>query len=118
MPTSSDPVAVDAIRKIGPHVHERASSTAFAVGQEIRVRRMRPEGHHRCPRYVRGAVGEIEKVVGADPVPGLQADQRVTEPCYTVRFSSTDLFGDEATDGEPPYQLLIDLWERYLEPVT
>jgi hypothetical protein len=35
-----------------------------------------------------------------------------------VRFTSTDLFGDRATDGEPSYQLLIDLWERYLETVT
>ena len=37
------------------------------------------------------------------------------ECVYTVRFSSVDLFGDRSGDGEPPYVLLIDLWERYLE---
>ena len=29
-----------------------APSPRFAVGDRVRVRRMRPEGHHRCPRYV------------------------------------------------------------------
>ena len=41
-------------------------------GDRVRVRRMRPEGHHRCPRYVRGVVGEVERVCGADPVPGVR----------------------------------------------
>ena len=40
------------------------------------------------------------------------------ECVYTVRFSSVDLFGDRSGDGEPPYVLLIDLWERYLEAAT
>jgi nitrile hydratase len=75
---------------------------------------MRPEAHHRCPRYLRGALGEVERVLGADPVPDAD-DEDDVEPVYTVRFSSMDLFGDQTEAGEPPYVLLIDLWERYLE---
>jgi hypothetical protein len=59
-------------------------------------------------------VGDVERVLGADPVPDA-ADENDVEPVYTVRFSSVDLFGDQTEAGEPPYVLLIDLWESYLE---
>jgi nitrile hydratase len=112
-PSYSDPQTVSAIREgFGPHIHGDVVDPAFEVGDRVRVRRMRPEAHHRCPRYVRGAVGEVERVCGSDPVPAID-DER--EPVYTVRFASVDLFGDRTDQGEPPYVLLIDLWERYLE---
>ena len=50
----------------------------------------------------------------AEPLPFRRAADDL-ECVYTVRFSSVDLFGDRSGDGEPPYVLLIDLWERYLE---
>jgi nitrile hydratase subunit beta len=115
MPLSSDPAVVETIRTIGPHEHEPATSPAYSVGDRVQVRRMRPHHHHRCPRYLRGAPGHIEKLLGADPVPGLDTAEPVREPCYTVQFSSLDLFGDRTGDGEPAYVVLIDLWERYLE---
>jgi nitrile hydratase len=118
LPVGSDPDAVAFIRGIGPHSHERAPTAAFAAGDRVRVRRMRLESHHRCPRYVRGAVGTIEKLLGSDPVPGLPDGEQVREPCYTVQFSSVDLFGDATDRGEPPHAVLIDLWERYLEGVA
>jgi nitrile hydratase len=114
-PVRNDPLMAELIRGLGPHHHRVANRTRYQVGAPVRVRRTRPEGHHRCPRYVRGAVGEIEKVIGADPVPGVAGPHAVREPCYTVRFDSVELFGDRTADGEPPYVLLIDLWERYLE---
>jgi nitrile hydratase len=116
-PTSTDPAVVAIIRGLGPHQHTPADHPAFAVGDTVRVRRMRPERHHRCPRYLRGAEGRIEKVLGDDPVPGLRPDEAVSETCYTVGFSSVDLFGDPP-DGERPHTVLIDLWERYLEGGT
>jgi len=109
-PTRQDPAVTEVIRNLGPHTHQPATGAAWSVGARVRVRRMRPEAHHRCPRYLRGVVGEVEKVLGADPAPGAENE---LEPCYTVRFSSVDLFGER--DDEPPYTLLIDLWERYLE---
>ena len=118
MPVSSDPATVEAIRGIGPHRHGPLEHPAFRAGDRVRVRRMRPERHHRCPRYLRGVVGDVEKVLGADPVPGLAKADQVDEACYTVRFSSVDLFGDRIAAGEAPYTLFIDLWERYLEGVA
>ena len=112
VPRREDPHLVEVIRSIPPHHHGEAESPQFSAGAQVRVRRMHPEGHHRCPRYVRGVVGEVERLLGADPAP---EDEEV-EPCYTVRFSSVDLFGDQTEAGEAPYTLLIDLWERYLEP--
>lgn len=114
MPYRSDPAVVALIGAMQPELLEPVTESAFEEGERVRVRRMRPEQHHRCPRYVRGAVGLIERVLGADRVPGVPYREHEVEPCYTVQFSSVDLFGDD----QPSHQLLIDLWERYLEPVT
>src|SRR6202011_2024106 len=38
----------------------------FGRGDRVRVRRMHPGGHTRCPRYVRGVAGVVECVRGAD----------------------------------------------------
>jgi len=84
----------------------------FAVGERVRVQRMHPEEHNRCPRYVRGVVGEIERIPGADYRPGVPMSPEVLEPVYTVRFDSVDLWGEQ---DEPAFDLFIDLWQSYLE---
>ncbi|MEM7288169.1 MAG: SH3-like domain-containing protein, partial [Actinomycetota bacterium] len=89
-----------------------ASAPAFAVGDRVRVRRVRPEAHHRSPRYLRGVAGTVETVAGDDHLPGARRDRAVSAAVYTVAFTSTDIWG--ATD-EPPFELMIDLWEPYLE---
>jgi len=101
-----------------PHIETPVTSSSFAVGDRARVRRMRPEHHHRCPRYVRGVEGEVERVVSVDPVPGTGPGEEAAEPVYTMRFASTDLWGDRADDDEPAFTVLVDLWERYLEPTS
>ncbi len=114
-PTSSDPDLVARIAAMGSTTFEATSDAEFSVGDLVRVMRMRPPGHHRCPRYVRGATGTIERILGGDLVPGLSADDGTVEPVYTVEFSATDLFGtSEASDRS--HTILIDLFERYLEP--
>jgi nitrile hydratase subunit beta len=112
-PVVNDPAVAESLRHMVPHRHGPVAGAAFDVGDRVRVRRMRPEHHHRCPRYLRGAVGVVEKVLGNDNVPGLPPEEQTAETCYTVRFASVDLFGERA--DEPPYVLLIDLWQRYLE---
>jgi nitrile hydratase len=86
--------------------------TAFAVGNAVRVRRMRPAGHTRCPRYVRGAVGVVERVQGVDVFPDIGPYEGPEEPVYSVVFASEDLFGpsDEGT-----WTIRLDLYESYLE---
>jgi nitrile hydratase subunit beta len=88
-PTSGEPVAA-----------------AFGVGDRVTVRRMAPVGHHRCPRYIRGATGTVERINGGWAHPDADAPEAV----YRVRFDMRDLWGDDAEPGA----LYIDLWERYL----
>ncbi len=88
-PTSGEPVAA-----------------AFGVGDRVTVRRMAPVGHHRCPRYIRGATGTVERINGGWAHPDADAPEAV----YRVRFDMRDLWGDDAERGA----LYIDLWERYL----
>ena len=92
------------------------SAPRYAPGDRVRVRRMRPAGHTRAPRYVRGATGVVDRVQGADRLPdlavyGIHCER---EPVYSVAFRSEDLWG-EPPEGETPWTVLLDLWETYLE---
>jgi nitrile hydratase beta subunit len=91
-----------------------AAAARFTKGDRVRVRRMRPEGHTRCPRYVRGASGLVERVHGDDVLPDAAArgEGNSREAVYAVRFCSRDLFGD---GPEPPFEINVDLSESYLE---
>jgi nitrile hydratase len=91
-----------------------AAAARFRPGRRVRVRRMRPAGHTRCPRYVRGALGVIDRVHGDAMLPDAQVrgEERSPEALYAVRFRSDDLFGP---GDEPPFRVLVDLWESYLE---
>jgi nitrile hydratase beta subunit len=89
-----------------------AGDTRFAVGERVRVRRMRPAGHTRCPRYVRGAAGVVEAVRGNDAFPDIGPYQGPSEPVYAVAFASDDLFGP-SEDGS--WTVMVDLFESYLE---
>jgi nitrile hydratase beta subunit len=90
-----------------------AGETAFAVGERVRVRRMRPTGHTRCPRYVRGATGTVESIRGSDPLPDIGPYKGPVEPVYSVVFDSEDLFGESEEGG---WTVAVDLFETYLEP--
>jgi nitrile hydratase len=114
IPVTSDPELVARIGEMRSAVFEPAPDARFAVGDRVRVIRMRPPGHHRCPRYVRGATGTIERLLGADLVPGLPPGDPTVEPVYTVEFSSVALFGP-SNASDRSHTILIDLVERYLE---
>jgi nitrile hydratase len=116
-PRRSDDALVErtlaALRK--PRRLDPAAAVRFVEGDRVRVRRMRPRGHTRCPRYARGVAGTVERVHGLDALPdlavyGLDAP---SEPVYSVAFRSDDLWG---AGDEPPFTVLLDLWESYLEP--
>jgi nitrile hydratase subunit beta len=91
------------------------SGARFTAGERVRVKRMHPAGHTRCPRYVRGALGVIESVRGADRLPdrAVYGEQVEPEPVYSVGFSSSELWG---RGEEAAWTVLLDLWESYLEP--
>jgi nitrile hydratase subunit beta len=104
--------ALTAIRMSEPL--ERAVDPRFGVGDTVRVKRMRPAGHTRCPRYVRGAAGVVERIQGGDAFPDIGPYKGPVEPVYAVAFRSQDLFGPSA---EGTWTVLLDLFESYLEPV-
>jgi nitrile hydratase len=118
--TSSNPEgaarAVKSIREGSGAGLRQPAATRFALGDRIQVRRMRPHGHTRCPRYVRGATGVVERIQGEDVLPDIANYQPEApiEPVYSVAFRSRDLWG---LGEEPPFTVLLDLWESYLEPV-
>jgi nitrile hydratase len=87
----------------------------FTRGERVRVKRMHPAGHTRCPRYVRGVVGAVEAVRGADRLPdrAVYGESVAPEPVYSVAFRSEDLWGPSEETG---WSVLLDMWDSYLEP--
>mgnify|MGYP006280929125 CR=1 FL=1 len=87
----------------------------FRPGASVRVRNIHPDGHTRCPRYVRRCRGTINDVRGTFVVPDdVVRGEETAEPLYSVRFETGELWGP---DAEADDAVSIDLWERYLEPV-
>jgi nitrile hydratase len=87
----------------------------FAVGDSVRVREMHPRGHTRCPRYVRGKLGVVDRHDGRFPLPDadVHGDDPPVESTYSVRFSAVELWGEQA---EPGNAVSVGLWGSYLEP--
>jgi nitrile hydratase len=118
--TGSNPEqAARAVRSLGEGVRGRLrqpTSSRFVAGDRVRVRRMRPPGHTRCPRYVRGVTGLVERIQGEDVLPDIAtyAPSAPIEPVYSVSFESRDLWGPSE---QAPFTVLLDLWESYLEQV-
>ena len=116
-PSYSDPSMADralaAVRTRQPM--PSSTDARFAPGEHVRVARMHPAGHTRCPRYVRGVRGQIQSIRGADALPDRLAEheERLFEPVYSVAFDSVSVWGP--TD-EPSFVILLDLWQSYLEP--
>jgi len=94
------------------HAPPAGDSHRFTVGRPVRVRRISTTIHNRCPRYVRGARGVVERLLAPARAPENEDDggDRV-EPCYTVAFRATELWPDD--DGT--HTVLVDLWESYLD---
>jgi nitrile hydratase len=118
MPVHADPAMAErgltALRSVHP-MGAAPAQTEFAPGQRVRVKRMHPPGHTRCPRYVRGVAGLIESLRGLDRLPdrAVYGERVEPEPVYSVAFGSRDLWG--ASD-EPEWAVRLDLFESYLEP--
>jgi nitrile hydratase subunit beta len=87
----------------------------FAVGDRVRVAEMHPRGHTRCPRYVRGKQGVVDRCDGAFTLPDadVHGDDPPIEPTYSVRFEAAELWGKGAESGAT---VSVDLWESYLQP--
>jgi nitrile hydratase subunit beta len=99
----------------GPTERKTTTKAAFKAGDSVRAKNINPVTHTRLPRYVRGHVGTIERVIGCHVFPDSNARGAGENPqwLYTVRFEGRELWG---ADGDPALQVSVDVWEPYLEP--
>jgi nitrile hydratase beta subunit len=98
----------------GPTERDTNTKPAFEAGQRVRAKNINPVTHTRLPRYVRGHVGTIVRVLGCHVFPDSNALGKGEDPkwLYTVRFDGRELWGDQA---DPTTQVSVDAWEPYLE---
>ena len=87
----------------------------FQTGQRVRARNINPVGHTRLPRYARGKVGTIDRDYGVFVFPDTNAHFLGENPnhVYAVRFSTRELWGDQA---KPQDSVYLALWDNYLDP--
>jgi len=106
--------AMAGLRTVRP-IDPPPATARFEPGQRVRVKRIHPDGHTRCPRYARGVVGVVKDVRGADRLPdrATYGERVAPEPVYSVAFSSEDLWGPSE---ERAWTVLLDLWDSYLDP--
>ena len=55
---------VDRVMTRGKFGRPASGGAKFRIGDRVRARNLRPPGHTRLPRYVRGHVGTIERIHG------------------------------------------------------
>jgi nitrile hydratase len=98
-----------------PHDRPTDQPPAYAVGDAVMVRNLNEATHNRLPGYLNKTPGVIAKHYGAHHDPADSAHRQVETPhhLYMVRFTSTDLWGDDAPEQ---FDLYADLFENYLEP--
>ena len=90
----------------------------FQVGDRVRVLAREVPHHCRTPRYIRGKVGEVERVCGAFPDPETLAyghDGLPERTLYRVRFRQADVW--QAYQGADDDQLEIEIYDHWLEAV-
>ncbi|KIC44674.1 nitrile hydratase [Ruegeria sp. ANG-S4] len=110
-----------ALAKGGPADRPSNITARFEVGQAVRT--LRPTanrlvvgGHTRLPDYAAGAVGRVLRLHGSHVLPDSNAHGlgEAPEPLYAVAFPSSELWADPE---HPDDEVVLDLWQSYLEPV-
>jgi nitrile hydratase beta subunit len=99
----------------GSPSREAPRPARFRPGDRVRAANIHPSGHTRLPRYVRGHIGTVTLVHGAQVFPDANAHGRGEDPqwLYTVCFDGRELWGDEA---DPALTVSVDAFEPYLAP--
>jgi nitrile hydratase beta subunit len=116
-PVKNGKFALERVEKslVRGHFERPAPEPAkFRVGDRVRARNMHPATHTRLPRYTRGHVGVIDRILGCQVFPDSAAMELGENPqwLYNVVFDSTELWGP---DSDPTVKISIDAFEPYLE---
>jgi nitrile hydratase beta subunit len=98
----------------GPTERKATSPALFAAGNRVQAKMINPPTHTRLPRYVRGRIGTVERVLGCHVFPDSNASGKGENPqwLYTVTFDGRELWGN---DSDPNLKVSVDAWEPYLE---
>lgn len=116
------PGSEDALKIIstgGPSLMDSDEEPLFAVGAKVRAIKSHTQGHSRLPAYAQGSLGTVEENYGCHVYPDRNSKgEHVGEYLYRVRFSHESLWGKGAAKGAAKDEILIDLWQPYLEGVT
>ena len=109
-----------ALAKGGPADRPSDIAVEFAPGDRVRTRRPAANafvagGHTRLPAYAAGATGRILRVHGTHILPDANAHGlgEQPEPLYAVVFDASELW---ANPEHPRDQVVLDLWQSYVEP--
>lgn len=106
--------AVQILQTGGPSSLANTQPPRFKIGAKVKVRNMHMPGHTRAPRYAQGAEGIIAAAHGCHIFPDQHSRQRkIGEHLYTVSFQARALWGQASSNVE----VMLDLWEPYLECV-
>ncbi len=99
----------------GSFFRQQQGPARFKIGDRVRGRNIHPKTHTRLPRYARGHIGEIVRIVGCHVFPDSNASNLGEDPrwLYTVVFAGRELWGP---DADPTLKVSIDAFEPYLEP--
>lgn len=115
------PNAEDALKIIetgGPTLMPSNAKPAFNVGDAVRAKKIHTQGHSRLPTYAQGSLGVIEENYGCHVYPDKNSlGEHIGEYLYRVRFSSISLWGSSEEKNKAKNEVLIDLWQPYLENV-
>ncbi|MCB4455277.1 nitrile hydratase subunit beta [Leisingera sp. McT4-56] len=110
-----------ALAKGGPADREGGPAPRFSPGQAVRTRipadnALADGGHTRLPAYAAGAHGYILRLHGTHVFPDSSAHGlgEAPEPLYAVRFFARELW---AHPEHPDDEVVLDLWQSYLEPL-
>jgi len=109
------PEDVERIMVRGQFERPASAPAKFKPGNLVRTKNMHPATHTRLPRYTRGHVGVVERVLGCQVFPDSASLELGENPqwLYTVVFDGAELWGPEA---DPTVKISIDAFEPYLEP--
>lgn len=109
-----------ALAKGGPADRPSNVAPLFQAGDRVRTRRPAANalvdgGHTRLPAYAAGATGRVLRLHGTHILPDANAHGfgEQPEPLYAVCFEASELW---ANTEHPRDQVVLDLWQSYLEP--
>jgi nitrile hydratase beta subunit len=114
LPRMLTPEAARKIRR-GGFARKPPGPARFKVGDRVRAKNIHPATHTRLPRYVRGHVGTVERIIDCHVFPDTMAIDAGENPqwLYAVVFAATELWGP---DADPTVKVSVDAFEPYIEP--